>query len=657
MAKRINPSNILEEAGSALDRFPVTSAVSALATIFGMILIGLNNPFDRNYGMQALLLTALIGIPLFFCIKVYVEISGGSALKMNIFRALAFVLLIGLFFTFPQEESFFNSNKPYIRYAILNICLHLAVSFLPFIKEGHLNGFWQYNRVLFLRFLTAVFFSGIVFTGLSIAFLVLGPLFDIVVSGEFYGYLACLVFILFNTWFFLAGIPRDFSNLDSIEDYPKSLKVFSLYILLPLLVVYLVILYAYVFKIIITRTWPEGIITYMILAVAIAGILNLLLLYPLSRDDQHPIVTSFYKLYFLMMLPLIVVLFLAIGIRVNDYGITIERYIVILLGAWLLMMSMYFIISGKRNIKLIPVSLCLIFLGFSFGPWGIFAVSERSQVNRLKQLLEKNGILENDKVRNELSLTDNSTIPSSQYYFSTSKRFKNSDQFYEIKSITKYLANNHSLTALNNWFSQDMQALAKEHDQTFDEYDLQDEYQNLYFKAMNLGNGDKKEKDRHAYSDTTNTNPEGIRDRITLHSYEIEEPDFHRVAGYDLFKNFGYRIKGYDDEDRDKHTLFEVKDGARSLAIQKTNPEKSAFLVLSRGKVIDTVSINELLQRLETYYDIGRMGINPDSMRTTVSNEMFDMEIRFEEINYKKDEKADTIQFGETYGHALIKWK
>jgi hypothetical protein len=65
---------------------------------------------------------------------------------------------------------------------------------------------------------------------------------------------------------FLAGFPRDFSNPATISDYPQGLKIMTQYVLLPLVTLYLLILYAYLAKVIFTAHWPSGWVAYLVLA-------------------------------------------------------------------------------------------------------------------------------------------------------------------------------------------------------------------------------------------------------------------------------------------------------------------------------------------------------------------------------------------------------
>ena len=70
-------------------------------------------------------------------------------------------------------------------------------------------------------------------------------LFDVSIHEELYVEIWIVTIGFFNTWFFVSGIPDDFDQLDTIYEYPKGLKIFSQYVLLPLLGLYLLILYSY----------------------------------------------------------------------------------------------------------------------------------------------------------------------------------------------------------------------------------------------------------------------------------------------------------------------------------------------------------------------------------------------------------------------------
>src|SRR5690606_30297990 len=154
-------------------------------------------------------------------------------------------ILASLYYSLPGQDMTHNTSLPYIRYAIYNACVHLLIAFIPFLSSTGTRGFWNYNIRLFIRILTSLFYSAILFIGISLALLALHLLFDIDFDEKIYLQIFIMVIGLFNTWFFLAGVPEDIDQMEEINRFPKPLKVFAQYILLPLLALYLLILYGY----------------------------------------------------------------------------------------------------------------------------------------------------------------------------------------------------------------------------------------------------------------------------------------------------------------------------------------------------------------------------------------------------------------------------
>ena len=94
--------------------------------------------------------------------------------------------------------------------------------------------------------------------------------------------------------------------------------------------------------------------------------------------------------FHIAILPLLVLLFVSLGERMGAYGLTERRYFLLILGAWLAVASIYRLRWGKATLAWIPVSLCLVALATSVGPWSALEVSRASQSERLTTLLRKN---------------------------------------------------------------------------------------------------------------------------------------------------------------------------------------------------------------------------------------------------------------------------
>ena len=287
----------------------------------------------------------------------------------------------------------------YYRFMILFAGAHLLVSYAPFMRTNELNGFWQFNRILFLQFLNATLYSSTLYVGLIIAIQTIKFLFSIKFSFEIEADLAVFIFSFFHTIFFLSKIPTQLDNLEQEAVYPSGLKVFTQYVLLPLEVVYLVILYAYMGKILFQWTLPDGGVAYLTLAFSIAGILALLLLYPLRDNPGERWIKMYSRRFYLALLPLIILLSIGIFRRINDYGITENRYLVAILTFWLAAITIYFLFVKKNDIRVIPVSLSIICVLVCIGPWNIFSIAQRSQLTQFQQLLITHKLLtKNNKI-------------------------------------------------------------------------------------------------------------------------------------------------------------------------------------------------------------------------------------------------------------------
>ena len=432
---------LIHESSVTLRRFPFVLGDAIVGTIASIILIELDSAASLKF-LENVLLACALGLPLFTALAVLAE-KRELQKSLNLLMQCAGVFALTAYcFSLPQDV-FLTPGTHIIRFFLLNLGLHLFVAFAPYTGRGEMNGFWQFNKALFLRFLTAVLYSAVLYIGLSIALWAIDNLFDIDIDGDWYGELWVAIAGVFNTWFFLAGVPEKFASLDADTSYPKGLKVFTQYILISLVFVYLVILYAYEGKIIIEWDWPRGWVSNLVLGFTITGILSLLLLWPIQERIENKWVRTFARRYYFALIPLVVMLLLAIWKRISEYGITENRYFVAVLGLWLGGVVLYFLLSSTKSIKVIPTTLCVIAFLASFGPWGAFSVSERSQIGRLTGYLTMNGMLVNNKIKK----------PKTQPSFNDTR---------EISSIVKYLHETHGLASMQTWFDQDLETLGKD---------------------------------------------------------------------------------------------------------------------------------------------------------------------------------------------------
>ncbi|MEJ8756161.1 DUF4153 domain-containing protein [Pontibacter sp. H259] len=446
-------------------KFPMVllAAITGTATVIALIEFDFKER-EQNLWLIKLVLVCSVGLILFFTLELlarrYKLAQRGRALTW--LGGLAFLVLY--YFLLPDEPEL----KQVVRHLALVLALHLLASYAMFLNTKEENAFWQFNKTLFLRVLTSVLYSGVLYIGLVVAIVALDQLFSIKINEKIYPELWVCMVGVFNTWFFLAGVPLDVEELEQREDYPKGLKVFTQFVLLPLVTMYLLILYAYFGKIVVQWEWPKGWVSVLVLVFSVVGVLSLLLIHPIRNIAGNTWIRTFSKWFYRALFPLNILLALAIWRRVSEYGITEERYVVLALAIWLLITVLYFLFSREKNIKFIPFTLSIVALLSAFGPVNMFIVSEWSQVSRLENLLQEHDILVDEKIQPAAA-----PVP-----------VKASE---EISSIVEYLTDNHGFEELEDWFTEDFNArLDSVEKSTDNNWNMKSTKRNLVLNQMGL---------------------------------------------------------------------------------------------------------------------------------------------------------------------------
>ena len=371
---------------TTIKRFPFEVLFALCAAIAGTAWTR-NHDYGSIYKDNCIRLLMMANLGLLLCLaaSLFSESRGITGLRKYLLKSLAVLISVPFFWLLNP----FDREYDILRFFLLSFSFHLLVAFAAFTSKGGLHGFWQFNKTLFLRFLAGMLYSGVLYLGLVAAILSTKYLFNIHWSDDIYLILWVWISCIFNTIFFLAGVPSDFNGLDADTSYPKALKIFTQYVLIPLATVYVIILLAYEVKILIEWRLPKGYVSSLILGYAVFGILSILLVHPIREQAENKWLKIYARSFYFLLIPLIVLLFLAMFARVLPYGITPQRYLLLVLAAWLFFITLYFLLSKKQNIKIIPISLCLLTLLSVYGPQGAFSVSTYSQRRILINIFKK----------------------------------------------------------------------------------------------------------------------------------------------------------------------------------------------------------------------------------------------------------------------------
>jgi hypothetical protein len=324
--------------------------------------------------------------------------------------------------------------------------LFLSMFIAPFLRRDATSGqIWVFNYRLWLHIAFVFLAAFVLFLGLTAIFASMAFLFGFNFGAFFSIWLFCAT--LFAPIFAMARIPRDFTAEPA--DYPRPVRLIICSIVLPLLLVYAVLLYGYILKIALTWTLPDGGVAWLVSGFGGIGLLAWLAGFPLQREPGP--MQVFSRNFPRLLIAPLGLLAAGIFMRIHTYGVTEERYAILLALAWLSFSAALMLAGRNRDApKWIFTSAIALLLLASFGPWSAVGVSDFSQMGRLRAVLERNGMLAGNKI----------TPATGSVSFEDSA---------EISSILDYLTDRHRTASVEAWLpqpgpdhsSRDSESLAK----------------------------------------------------------------------------------------------------------------------------------------------------------------------------------------------------
>ncbi len=576
MAKFPSLQSVLKSTANTINRFPLETLAALVGTIYSLIIIHSLEQRTEQFNIKIVICSSLC-LVLFLSLSLYFESKKTNTwvqLGTNIFLGC---IIIAVVFNLSEEITFIE----WLQLFVLSIALHLLVSFAGFIpKKYEQEEFWEFNKQLFIRIITGGIYSSVLYVGLAVAITAITKLFNVEFYKEIYGDLFIIIAGIFNTIFFLAGVPETNNANSPLKlSYPKGLKNFTQFVLMPLISLYLVILLCYEAKILITLSLPIGWVSYLVLIFAIFGILSFLLIHPIAKETGNLWMRTFSKWFYFLLVPLLGLLFWAILYRVNLYGFTHERYYVLLLSIWLTVVVAYFIIYKQPKIKFIPISMCLFGLLSIAGPQSADSISKNSQLSRFEEYMKGMGV-------KKLTF----------------------DQEKDLSSIVDFLEENYGVNVLTPYTENKLTALLKK-DKTPNTSQIMEafgyEYHSEYEKNINEGGS-------YNYSQPYNNN------EITI------------IRGYD----FSFELSNYNSID-DKET---VKIDNKTYALKSEDKEYGFDLSINNEiipiKIYDFIKSNSAFENNDN---------SDPSIVQEIQSKNYDLRIIYTIVSGSKKGKEKTI--------------
>lgn len=407
--------NLFPDMKKGIGRFPVTVVFSLI--LFIVAIFTIESDFYILPEEDLWIKYLIIAIPLSASVELirekYLENKRSSFFRItSFFGIFLFIFLLKIFF-----KNHFATETINITATIL--IFYVLFYLIPIIYRNEDKE--KYLQSVVGNQMITIGFSIVLFLGLSA---IVGTIDVLLINLPNTIYFDNFVFSasIFGVAFFVSRLKE---KDESLKDYnlPKIVEVLICYILIPLILIYTAILYLYFVKIIFTLKMPKGIVSHLVLWYTTFSLFIIIMATPITYKNKF---AKFYKKYFpLISIPLILLALFSINERIFQYGVTENRYLVVILILWLLF-NMIFII--KADVKWVLISFIFAVLVAIFSPFNLVNVSINSQNKRLERILKKNGIIQNKKFinkNNELSQrTKNEIMSIIDYFYNNASEIK-----------------------------------------------------------------------------------------------------------------------------------------------------------------------------------------------------------------------------------------
>lgn len=309
--------------------------------------------------------------------------------------------------------------------ALLFLSGLFAMLVAPYFGRGRAARapYCQFQLGLVTSTLFAFLSALILCLGLSAILASLEYLFGVPIPTKLYTDIWTIGMVLLGPIWFMGNLGSAPTAADA--PYPRWAHFILTYLLAPMVFVYMAILYAYAVKIALAGDLPKNQLGLMASLFGLVGVATHYLSQPLLADGRSLRLLSriFYPA---LVLPL-GLLWLAIGTRVADYGITEDRYALMLIALWLSVVTALHLLRRANMALWTPAIAAIMMLLASFGPWGVEGASIRSQRAELESLLRDHGILQDGRVTpardpEAIPMQDRARIADIVRYFTRSNR-------------------------------------------------------------------------------------------------------------------------------------------------------------------------------------------------------------------------------------------
>ena len=408
-----NVKKILLHFKSGFERFPITIILAFLHFITGIYIAEVRSfQSDEFVEVNLLLFGSIFITAMFEMLYEKYFYKQNRWLVRGIYSAITFVISIIFFVEYLRTNDYYNIY--YFTLIPISIVLFLLI---PILRKKENKE--KYLQSVFSNFVITGIFVAVLWIGIEIILTTVNYLFFNSGDSLFFRlttYSFWFITEVFGASLFLSLLKKPDDNLENYE-FPFIFNLLIKFVIIPLIIIYTGVLYIYMMKVLISMHLPKGLISHLVLWYTAFSVAVMILITPFTQKDKF--FENFKKYFPYFSIPLIFASLFAVFQRTYQYGITENRYYVLISIFWLLFCMILYI--RKMNITGIFISLIACLVISVYTPLSAKNVSNFSQSQRLKRMLVKYGALKDgkiSKITQKLNNSEGSQIYTTLQYIS-----------------------------------------------------------------------------------------------------------------------------------------------------------------------------------------------------------------------------------------------
>ena len=604
-----NVKKLLLHFKSGFERFPVTIILVFMHFITGIYIAEVRNfQSDEFIEINFLLFGSIFITAMFEMLYEKYFYKKNRWLVRGVYSVITFVVSIIFFVEYLRTNDYYNVYF----FTLIPISMILFL-LIPILRKK--DNREKYLQSVFSNFVTTGIFTAVLWIGIEIILATVNYLFFYSGDSLFFRlttYSFWFITEVFGASLFLSLLKKPNDNLENYE-FPFIFNLLIKFAIIPLIIIYTGVLYIYMARVIISMHLPKGLISHLVLWYTAFSVFIMILITPFTQKDKF--FENFKKYFPYFSILLIFASLFAVFQRTYQYGITENRYYVLISIFWLLFCMILYI--GNMNVTGVFISLIICFIISVYTPLSAKNVSNFSQSQRLKRILVKYGALKDGKIS---KITQKLT----------------NRQGSQIHTTIQYISDNSTIAKLN----------------------FKNEKGEIYSTLGDLEKGlDVKEswKDYSIYDSEDDDREKDDEHKIV--TYKIKNSEnaeiISDIAGYDNFVSYR-KVDNIDPVDQEnesekykitiKNKIITInsKDGTE---LAKINYEEAVQQIVSKLKTLklqDTTDTGYEVSQKDLEY-IGKAGkINYKISLRSINEETVDgktKDLYYDEFDFMFSEK------------------